>query len=126
MSSSPESHELYQPLQGGRGPDPGASVPLLVQQGPPGLHTATPDFKTKVPSPVPGSPLLFSVPRLLSERCSGLRCAHPQWNPAVPLLKSLLVNKTIIGFGLGDELVWGGVTPSVSACYSQPQQRAQC
>ena len=33
----------------------------------------------------------------------------------MPELKSLLANNTIIGFGLGDELVWGGVTPSVSA-----------
>ena len=38
-----------------------------------------------------------------------------QWDPAVPQLKALLANKTIIGFGMGDELVWGGVTPSVSA-----------
>ncbi len=33
----------------------------------------------------------------------------------MPQMKSLLANETIIGFGLGDELVWGGVTPSVSA-----------
>jgi hypothetical protein len=46
----------------------------------------------------------------------GLKSASPdfksKWIPAVPELRSLLVNKTIVGFGLGDELVWGGVTPA--------------
>jgi hypothetical protein len=46
----------------------------------------------------------------------GLKTASPdfktKWLPAVPGLRALLANKTIVGFGLGDELVWGGVTPA--------------
>ena len=34
------------------------------------------------------------------------------WVAALPELRELLANKTIFGFALGDELVWGGVTPA--------------
>jgi hypothetical protein len=40
------------------------------------------------------------------------------WEPAVPQLKRLLANKTIIGFNLGDELVWGGVLPKNLVMYA--------
>ena len=46
----------------------------------------------------------------------GLRAAKPDfktvWEAALPELKSLITNKTIFGFALGDELVWGSVTPA--------------
>jgi hypothetical protein len=41
-----------------------------------------------------------------------LRTASPDfkttWEAHLPQLKELIANKTIFGFALGDELVWGG------------------
>jgi hypothetical protein len=41
-----------------------------------------------------------------------------KWEPMVPLLKELLDNNTIIGFNLGDELVWGGIKPKILVQYA--------
>ena len=41
-----------------------------------------------------------------------------KWAPAVAGLKALLANKTIFGFALGDELIWGGVTPANLITYA--------
>jgi hypothetical protein len=47
----------------------------------------------------------------------GLKTSKPdfktKWEPAVPVLRELLANNTIIGFNLGDELVCGGMKSSV-------------